>query len=330
MATKVSISDILIGCEAGRMQSVGGMQVVPILSDQEEPNFSDPREVNVSTSNYGTMHVENETDEDTILPCHAGYVTKQSAQDHAMPTCAIIKRKSTAIFDNAMCIEQSQGGYIDKGKHRMLILPLALRTTALAKRDEKSYNKLWSSIGKFNESYGITGRSSHLVYFLEKFKGELDQFVAEFELVPGQIGAIILVNGQIVGIERAPSQAFWAAIWQPLIRECYGSYSLYLSQRAKGQIALPPTRARIEGQADSLQELEEAIIAAEKAEGDIASKALGQLAEVQANCRIERKGRVNGHHIETLEVPRAFSGQIVRANNSEKVCYGSVVAPIAV
>ena len=41
---------------------------------------------------------------------------------------------------------------------------------------------------------------------------ELDEFVAEFECVPRQIGAIILVDDQVVGVERAPSHAYWQSV----------------------------------------------------------------------------------------------------------------------
>ena len=107
-----------------------------------------------------------------------------------------------------MCVQQSQGGLIQRGAYRMLILPYALRERALEVRKNKNYNKLWDAISAFNQEMGVSGEGN-LVFFLKHFQKELDEFVAEFECVPRQIGAIILVDDQVVGVERAPSHAYW-------------------------------------------------------------------------------------------------------------------------
>lgn len=69
-------------------------------------------------------------------------------------------------------------------------------------RKEQSYNKLWDSISAFNREMGVQV-AGHLEFFLKHFCKELDEFVAEFECVPRQIGAIILVDDQVVGVERS-------------------------------------------------------------------------------------------------------------------------------
>jgi len=59
----------------------------------------------------------------------------------------------------------------------------------------------------------------------------LDEFIGQFEIVPNQVGAIILLNGQVAGIERSPNYEFWKELWKPLIRECYGSASLVFAKQ---------------------------------------------------------------------------------------------------
>ena len=76
-----------------------------------------------------------------IVPCHAGYVVKQHAQDHAMAHAGVVAAAGDRRYDTAACIQASQGGFIKKGSYRMLILPHALREHALQKRGEKNYQK---------------------------------------------------------------------------------------------------------------------------------------------------------------------------------------------
>ena len=222
----VTISEILRGVEVGRMQAVGNMQIIPLLSDMVHEGFSTPDELEVGTSNYGTIEFNNRSDKEVIIPCHAGYIVKQAAQDHAMTHAGFVSKKQRKSYSTAACIQETQGGTISRGQHEMLILPYSLREVALKSRSGNSYSKLWDSIRSFNKQYQISG-NAHLSYFFNEFEKELDSFVAQFEIVPRQVGAIVLINGEVVGIERVPSYEFWKSVWKPLIRECYGSLSIY-------------------------------------------------------------------------------------------------------
>jgi len=94
-----------------------------------------------------------------------------------------------------------------------------LRETAHSLRkgaSSHSYDRLWPAISSMNQQLGIRNTAGHLEFFLQEFGKELDRFVAEFEIVPNQVGAIILINGRVAGVERAPNPEFWESIWQPL------------------------------------------------------------------------------------------------------------------
>src|SRR5262249_44520767 len=143
-----------------------------------------------------------------------------------------------------------------KAKHEMLILPASLRTTALSIRHVRDFRKLWESIQEFNKGFGIVQLGGHLESFLKAFQRELDEFVAEFEVVPRQIGAIVLVGGEIAGVERAPSAAFWKAVWNPLIRVCYGSLAIKVARERK---APPATRAPLRPLGRSLADIRDAL-----------------------------------------------------------------------
>ncbi len=227
---KVTITKVLSGCTPGKLQSVGLMQIIPLTSDHSDDKFASPVDAIVSTSNYGQLVFENKDDRPLLVPTGATYITKQKTQDHALGTAGFVKKSRT--FNNARCVEQGQGGMMSKGNHPLGILPYSLRESALSTRkQEGAYQLLWSDIARMNQVAGVQA-AGHLVYFMDHFKKQLNEFVAEFELVPKQVGAIILINGNIVGIERAPSYEFWKEVWEPLIRECYGSEAIMQGQKS--------------------------------------------------------------------------------------------------
>ena len=200
------LRQVLDEVEPGRLQSVGHMQVIPLLG--QDDLFFSPPDLLVGTTGYGSVCLSNEAERPTVVPTGAGWVVRQRAQDHALGGATLLPAKSTKTVETARCIQQSQGGFIKHERHRMLVLPWALRHTALMLRRETGYNKLWPAVSKLNGVFGLQ-QHGHLEYFLRGFAKQLDEFVAEFECVPGQIGAIILVDDRVVGVERAPSHAYW-------------------------------------------------------------------------------------------------------------------------
>lgn len=227
----MKVKELLKGCRAGQIQTVGTMSVIPLLSDITDDRFVSPVKAKFETKAYGHMGFENtERGKILIVPLHTGYVTEKKAQDHAMVQAGVVKSKKD--YRNASCIQQSQGGTVPLNVYDFLILPWALREDALGSRKVESYNKLWDSISRYNSTYGLPKRG-HLEDFLDKFKKELDEFVAEFEVVSGQVGAIILINGTVFGIERTPSHEYFASIFKKLVREAYGSVAIQLAKGVK-------------------------------------------------------------------------------------------------
>lgn len=254
----LTVDEILRGTGPGLAQSAGTMQVIPLLGD-DDGAFSVPA-LEVETSGYGTVVLRNESDRPTVVPTGAGWVVAQKAQDHGLGGGALLKPGETRSIDTAMCIQQSQGGLIGRAKHELLILPARLRAQALSIRHVRGFQKLWEGIQAFNQSAGIKQSGGHLEFFLKTFQKELDNFVAEFEVVPRQIGAIVLVGGEIVGVERTPSAAYWKTVWGPLIRVCYGSLAVMAAREDK---APPATRAPLRPATPTLAGLYEALKRAE-------------------------------------------------------------------
>jgi hypothetical protein len=314
---RLSIDDILRGTEPGRMQSVGHMQVIPLCGDDDD-RFAAP-ELEIRTTTYGTVELRHDDGRPTIVPPGAGWVVEQAAQDHAIGGGVLLAGNSKAIIDTARCIQRSQPGYIKAAKHPMLILPVALRPQALALRRQTGFDKLWDPIANFNKTVGVT-EAGHLEYFLRRFKAELDQFVAEFELIPRQLGAIVLVDGRIAGVERAPSSSFWRALWEPLIRVCYGSLAI---QRGQANERPPATRVPLASGASSVAQLRVALAEAQVQERRVVAEVIEQLRAVELQVADRADQVLDRAQLITLASER-LAGQIVR--EGEQVAYASLCA----
>ena len=318
----IRVADVLHGCTPGRIQSVGYMQVIPLVSELSDDRFVSPveGEAEVFTTSYGTLGFRNPGNCVLIVPCHAGYVVKQAAQDHAMAHAGVVRSAGERSFNTAMCIQQTQGGLIQRGAHRMLILPYALRERALEARSDKSYNKLWDAISRFNQEMGVQS-AGHLEFFLKHFRKELDEFVAEFECVPRQIGAIILVDDQVVGVERAPSHAYWQSVWPCLIRECYGSLAIRVAQLNGERVETPASRTALPDDIGSLDELESVIAEIARQEDERSKVTVRELLDEQ--LALTRDDCTAGLSIETVQ-PGRFTGQVIR--DGERIVYASLPA----
>jgi hypothetical protein len=312
----ITVREILQGTGAGPTQSAGQMQVVPILGDDDE-RFAPPA-VEVGTAGYGSVVLRNDADRPTIVPPGAGWVVLQKAQDHAIGGGALLEPRGTRQIDTAMCVQQGQGGLISKAQHEMLILPAALRAKALSVRHVKDFRKLWEGIAQYNRSFGIESVGGHLEFFLKAFKKELAEFVAEFEIVPRQIGAVVFIGGKIAGIERAPSAAFWKVIWGPLVRVCYGSLAIALG-RVKS--APPSTRVALVVAERSLAGLRRALdVTARKEEAAIMAR-LSRASDIALRAAKEDDDRLDDIKLTTVASPD-LAGQVVSVNR--KTCFASL------
>ena len=317
-----TLRQTLRGCETGRLQSVGYMQVIPLVSELSDDRFVSPVQVgaNVNTTSYGTLGFNNQSKSVLIVPCHAGYVVKQKAQDHAMAHAGVVGPGSQRSYDTAMCIQAAQGGFINNGDYRMMILPHSLRSKALSIRKNKDYSKLWSHISDFNQRLGVRAQG-HLEYFLKSFKKELDEFVAEFESVSNQIGAIILIDNRVVGVERAPSHDYWLSIWPSLIRECYGSLAIEFAKANSGKETQLSNENPFPEEICSLDELESIISHIAEQEDERARHTVRNLLDDE--LALTKEDTLAGLTIFTA-LSQNFEGQVIR--DGEQIVYASLPA----
>ena len=226
---------------AGPIQVVDEMIVIPLVGE-ERGDLAKPHSLAFEkTSEYGHMIYSNVDEEKAAIVPSNIMVRSPKGQDHAMAGSGIVLAKDKIVFKNACCIESSMGGYLSKEGNEYDILPIQLRKVFLSygKRLEDNYEKLWSHITNWLEGMNISTRA-HLRYFYDnsEIRKSLETFSAEFEPVMGQVGAVVLFQEKIVGIEVMPSVEHWSAYWRLLIRGCYGAELIRLKKL--GQI-IPST-----------------------------------------------------------------------------------------
>lgn len=224
----------------GPLQSDDEMTVVPIVGPSRG-NIADPENLRFSrTAGYGTMVFENkDTERPAIVP--SNYMVRgKGAQDHAMSGSGVVASRRSAEFDNACCVESSQGGLLRGDHNDEDILPIELRKALLDPtiRSRRKYDKLWKTISTW--LHGVipgSGRRdrAHIRDFYDEpsIKKALEDFAASFEPIENQIGAVILFAGVPVGIEIMPSPQHWEAYWKYLIRGCYGAEMVRLKALGK-------------------------------------------------------------------------------------------------
>ena len=255
------VSDLLSDVKPGGIQSVGVMEVIPLLkhgTSIPDDLFGTPENLEIGTVEYGTVRVKNKTSKPVLIPSCCSWVTKEEAQDHAMGRARFVDGHSNDKFNDAVCIQSSQCGLMELAEREHLILPVGLRARMLSHDRGGSFKRMWEPLGEFNNGYSI-GSDQSLVHFLNSFEIQLNQFVAEFERVPGQVGAIVLICGKIVGIELTPNCDYWASVWNPLIRVSYGSLAIKCARAWQNRDPL-----RIEGK--SLKDIHKALLRTKQVE----------------------------------------------------------------
>jgi hypothetical protein len=199
---------------------------------------------------YGNMELSNPSETGiAIVPLHMGYI-QDRAQNHALCRSAFIAGGQKLMFEDACCVQASQGGYLEGREQWFFILPLQLREEALELRGKEDYSKLWDGITRLNEQFGLPNRG-HLEQILSRKRAFLTQYQSRLELLPHQTGAVFFIQDKLAGVEIAPSAAYFQELWMPLVCFCYGVAAMYAEKDIEVKKPLVPLCA------SNLQELRE-------------------------------------------------------------------------
>jgi len=235
MNTK-NLSEMLKGCRPVKdkdgniiVQSILNMQVVCLTADAEyslDDRFANPLTSLVSSnSSYGQITFTNKENKEVILPVQMAILTKQQAQNHGMVKAGYVEPKANTTYHDAGCIQGGQTGYFN-GTQEFRMIPVSMREMLFDKIGETSgYQNIYPAIQKLGEDTK-SGTGNYLNIYFEKYDKKLDQFIAHFERPKNLIGIIVLIDGEIVAIDKFPSFRYAEQVWDLMIRDCYGSLAI--------------------------------------------------------------------------------------------------------
>ncbi|WP_067468461.1 ARPP-1 family domain-containing protein [Actinomadura macra] len=302
----------LAGHRLGTPQQAGALTMVPI-SGPAHPGFAPPRSgLKLSrVVGYGQVELTNGAPSGVaIVPLHIGYI-QDRAQNHALCRSAFLAPGQTLRFDDACCVQESQGGYLAGGEQWFFVLPTELRDRALELRGVHGYNKLWGDIAELNVRYGLA-RRGHLEQILSRKRPVLTQFQSRLELQPGQVGALFLIAGRFAGLEIAPDPAYFAEMWTALVCFAYG---------AAAWRAEPAPTAPIPYEAADLAELRGAL---DRDRSARLAEVAGWLADAPAGAvSLQEEDRYLDLRLSTVTGPH-LAGQIV--TDRDRTVYASLFA----
>lgn len=281
----MQLKEILKGFRLGTPQSVGNMKVIPVLTNTPFVKVSGMENVYLKKDiAYETLLMATQTQVIAVIPQGLMYMTAESAQDRIIPSAHLIKGEKQV---NADCVQASEGGHFDSEvKEREYgMLPRELRIVALEKRDDSEYDSIWSNIEKFMRDVGMNGKE--LVRFFREYKEELETFVAQFEPVDKQVGAIFVINNVLLGIEIMPNYEIWQQMWRPLVRDCYGSEAI--SYQKKGEFGSPVKALLKPGEIKSFGDLEKEVERVGEEEKRLVGGLLAEVVETDFDQKTEEE-----------------------------------------
>ena len=230
------LTEMLKGCRPVKdsegnivVQSILNMQIVCLTADAEyslDSRFANPlTALQASNSSYGQINFVNKENKEVIIPTQSAIITKQMAQNHGMIKAGYMPEKANVTYHDAGCVQGSQGGYF-RGTQEFRMIPVSMREMLFDSIGKSgSYQRIYPAIEKLGRDTD-SGAGNYLNVYFEKYDKKLEQFIAHFERPKNLIGIIVLIDGEIVAIDKFPSFTYAEQVWDVMIKDCYGSLAI--------------------------------------------------------------------------------------------------------
>lgn len=229
-------TELLKGCRPVKdrdgniiVQTILNMQLVCLTTDNEysmDERFANPlKSLNASNQSYGQISLRNTDRKETIAPTNLAVLTKQRAQNHGMVKSGYIPANSTITFHDAGCVQGSQTGHF-RGTQEFRVLPVTMREMLFEAVGKTSgHGNIYPAIEKLGrDTQSSTG--TYIDKYFNKYDKKLEQFIAHFERPDKLIGIIVLIDGEIVAVDKFPSFTYAEQVWELMIRDCYGALAI--------------------------------------------------------------------------------------------------------
>jgi len=298
-------TELLKGCRPVKdsdgnivVQSILNMEIVCLTTDKEyslDDRFANPLEVLTSSNrSYGEMTWTNGSNKETIIPNQMAAMTKQTAQNHAMMKAGYVKGKQTKQYNDAGCVQGSQGGHFRSVSGRELrMIPVTIREMLFDQIDDTgNYSHIYPAIRELgNQTQSNTGE--YLDKYFNKYDKKLEEFIAHFERPKDLIGIIVLIDGEIVAIDKFPSFTYAEQVWDLMIRDCYGALAIVSELKdSKTKETFTDTYSKMRGRngETTLEKLERALNKTKEGITKSVEEKLGTLLDLTLNATADRDG----------------------------------------
>jgi len=322
-------TELLKGCRPVKdsdgniiVQSIMNMQIVCLTTDAEyslDNRFANPlTSLTSSNSSYGQISFTNKENKEVILPAQMAIMTKQQAQNHGMVKAGYIPSKASTTYHDAGCVQGSQGGHF-RGTSEYRMIPVTMR------------EMLWDAVGKTSGHGNIypaidkLGRDtqsdagSYLDKYFNKYDKKLEQFIAHFERPRNLIGIIILIDGEIVAVDKFPSFTYAEQVWDIMIRDCYGALAIISELKHKSNMnEFTQTYEDLKkSHRESIVDLLEKTMkrTKEKVTADVHEK-IQELLELTFDATLDTEGQITGSRMPKSYVLKTdgYIGQVITEN----------------
>lgn len=313
MNTK-EFTELLKGCRPIKdkdgniiVQSILNMQIVCLTTDVEyslDERFANPlTSLKASNHSYGEVNFTNEENKEVILPTQIAVMTKQSAQNHCMTKSGYIGANKSTTFHDAGCVQGSAGGHF-RGTQEFRMLPVIIREMVFdAVQDGNGYQRVYPAIRKLGqETQSNTGE--YLDKYFKKYDKKLEQFIAHFERPKNLIGIIVLIDGEIIAVDKFPSFTYAEQVWNIMIRDCYGSLAIIseLKDRtARTEFTDTYKKMRKTQTSDIVEMFEKALKKTKKKMTESVQEKIEELLELTFEATADNEGHSSG-----TNTPKSF------------------------
>ena len=211
------------------VQSIMNMQIVGLTTDKEyslDDRFENPlTALKASNRSYGEVTFDNTTNKETIVPTQMAVMTKQRAQNHGMTKSGYVGKGDHTTFHDAGCVQGSEGGTFNNTQE-FRMLPVTMREMAFdAAENGRGYSRIYPAIRNLGQQTH-SNTDEYLDRYFSKYDQKLEQFIAHFERPKNLIGVIVLIDGEIIAIDKFPSFTYAEQVWDMMIRDCYGALAI--------------------------------------------------------------------------------------------------------
>lgn len=316
-----NLAKLLKGCELLKdndgnvvVQTIRNMAIAFLTCEPQfslDDRFENPLKVVASNRHYGHMQLKNNTSKDMIVAPQIAVMTKYAAQNHAMTKSAAIRALQSQDYDDAACVQGSQGGTIKgHGDEDLRFIPIAMRENALEHVGTRSgFSHLYDTVDRLG-ARTQTGAGHYLDVYYNKRKTELDEFIAHFERPTSHvIGTIVFIDGEIVAIDKFPSYTYTHQVWDLLIRDCYGSLAIEsMLQDKQPRRRFTQEMATAPGSGTVIEKLSAVL---DRVKSDMSREAHDRLSEVMAVEFEVEPDTSNGDYRSDVLKAEGYIGQVI-------------------